>query len=484
MKVFAQDIQPKSWKELPWAAFLFIFILNVLLKYSGAYFNSAWQDEAFSYFKAVLPPYDILFNSYDDLGNPPFYYILLHYWGAIFGYEVFSLRFFSLLMSAFTASFLFLIGLKLFDNRAGWIAALLFTVSTEHIFYAQEVRSYALLACICVVSSYFFIRFVTRNKNSTKHILVLGVLNALMMYINYAAIFFPIAQMIIVVFICRRKKLTKSFLLSSVLSLLLFIPQFLYLFYCFRNFSGEITWWWEKPTFEHFFHFWKYYWKALWAPAMLVLMYAIFYSITKKKRTDVRMNYIQILTVLFLSTITLNFIFSKLVISLFLPRYLDCFTIFVCLLFGGLASIYWHKIGVRIFSFSCILIGLYTADFAPTNGENWKAAAGFISKNKTTNNRVVVMPEAGKLPLLMYLLPVEQNQKVAQFDDSENQFFCTNTFNIISHLPKRETIFVASFNGISKEDKAQMLAVFRENYFYNQLEIHDNISIFYLKPLK
>lgn len=478
-----QDVRFKRWEEASWVAFLFLFFLNFILKYQGAVQNSIWSDEAFSYFKAILSPNDILFNSFEDLGNPPLYYILLHYWGVVFGYDTFGLRSFSLMMSSFTAAFLFSIGKRLFNKRAGWFAALLFTFSTEHVFYAQEIRSYAFLTFLCTISTYYFIRFIYLKRFSAWHVFGLALLNAVLMYVNYAALFFPFAQLIVVLSLRENRKLLFAFLFSCLLSLVLFVPQMIYFIYGYQHDHLQANWWLEKPRIEHFFHFWKYYWDGLWLPALLLFIYAVYFSITKRKVPKLQVHHIRILTFFFLSTLVLNFLFSQLVLPLFLPRYLNCFTVFLCLLFGGLMSIYWRKIVTPTIAIFFLIFAYKMTDFSPTNGENWKAAAYFVSQYKQPNNRVFILPEHGKLPLYFYLLPDDVNRTIISDDSHHHGFFSGNTFHDFRHFDIKETIVVAASNYVSKEDRIAFVEDFQSKYIIRQLEMHEKVIIYYLKPL-
>lgn len=480
---FTQDVRFMRWKEASWVSFLTLFFLNFIVKYHGAAYNSIWTDEAFSYFKAILSPNDILFNSFEDLGNPPLYYIILHYWGAIFGYDTFGLRSFSLIISSLTAAFLFFIGKRLFSQKAGWFAALLFTFSTEHIYYAQEIRSYALLTFLCTVSTYYFIRFIYLKRFSAWHVLGLALLNAFLMYVNYAALFFPFAQLMVVCFLRENKKLLIAFFFSCLLSLVFYVPQIIYFIYGYQHDNLQASWWLDKPRLEHFFHFWKYYWNWLWLPALVLLVFAVYFSITKRKVPKLQVQHIRILTFFFLSTLVLNFLFSQFVIPLFLPRYLNCFTVFLFLLFGGLMSIYWRKGITPVIAFVFLMASFKMTDFAPTNGENWKAAAFFVTQYKHPNNRVFVLPEQGKLPLYFYILSDDVNRSIISYDSHHHGFFSGNTFNDFRYFDTKETIIVAASNYVSKEDRIAFVEDYQSKYIIRQLEIHAKIIVYYLKPL-
>ncbi|MFQ6100879.1 MAG: glycosyltransferase family 39 protein [Anaerolineae bacterium] len=78
--------------------------------------------------------------------HPPLYYLLLHFWLALFGDGEVAVRALSALLGTLTIPALYLLGRRLADEKVGLLAALLLAVSPFHVRFAQETRMYTLLA--------------------------------------------------------------------------------------------------------------------------------------------------------------------------------------------------------------------------------------------------------------------------------------------------------------------------------------------------
>src|SRR3989338_10316308 len=105
---------------------------------------SLWHDESFS---ALLMRYDfseMIARIKMDV-HPPLYYIVLRGWADIFTNSLFSLRMFSVFFS-----FLSILGVYLFINKAfknrslALFTSLLYALSYFQIQYAMEARMYSL----------------------------------------------------------------------------------------------------------------------------------------------------------------------------------------------------------------------------------------------------------------------------------------------------------------------------------------------------
>lgn len=484
MKI-SQDVPQIQWKETSWVSFLLIFLLNFALKYNGTSDTSIWLDESYSYFKAIGSPSEILFHSNYDLGNPPLYYIILHYWGLLFGYDAFGLRLLSLIASSLTAGVLYITGSRIFDKKAGWIAALLFTFSTQHVYYAQEIRSYALLTLLLSISVLFFVRFLYARHFSFRMIFEIALLNAALMYINYAAMFFPIAQLIAVLFLRYRQGLIKAFSISAIISVILYLPQVWYFVYIYKNANIEaLNWWVEIPKIDHFFHFWKFYWSYLWLPALILFAFAILVSFKKRSFQINQLRHLRLLLFFFIATLVINFIFSQFFISLFLPRYLVCYTVILCLLFGGMASIYWHKWWINLLTVSMVFIAAFTSDYSPSNGENWKEATDYyLSNPKVSETQLFILPYAGRYAVFFYLYSKEQNQLLAKNKKVEEHFYSGNGFAEFQHIPLQGAVIISSSNYVSLEDKKKFWELFQDAYTIEDYKSFGEIDYFYLKHI-
>lgn len=127
--------------------------------------ESYWVDEIVSVTLVTSnTPYELLVSVPGNDPHPPFYYLLLSGWTAIFGTSEPATRLLSALVGVATVVVLYAVGRRLFDREVGAIAALLVAASPFHIWYSQEVRMYNLLALLTVLSFYWFGRIQAERR--------------------------------------------------------------------------------------------------------------------------------------------------------------------------------------------------------------------------------------------------------------------------------------------------------------------------------
>lgn len=120
---------------------------------------SLWSDEIFTVHWIHK---DLRFLWTDGLiieTTPPLYYTLLKFWAWLAGSGDFSVRLFSALASTATIPLVFLLGRAFGRPAAGLAAALLFALMPMQVFYAQEVRTYALLPLLFATALLGLLRF-------------------------------------------------------------------------------------------------------------------------------------------------------------------------------------------------------------------------------------------------------------------------------------------------------------------------------------
>lgn len=190
-----------------------ILISGLAFRLSNAIFDrDFWYDEAFT---GVLLKQSWSAMSdliYRDV-HPPLFYWLAKIWSAPFGYSSFGIRSFSLAMGMLSIYSIYWIGKKMFNQRAGLLAASILAISPFAIEYSQEARMYALFGLLMLWSVWFFYLAlqpkteieieITDSANATgtgekikqffkrnKYWLLWGFLSGLCFYTHYLALFF------------------------------------------------------------------------------------------------------------------------------------------------------------------------------------------------------------------------------------------------------------------------------------------------------
>lgn len=146
------------------AALAGIVLVGGVLRLVGLGERSLWYDEIYSLgIRAQRPLADLLVLPNDP--HPPLYFILLRVWTATFGSTAVSARLLSVLLSLGLIVAVYRLGLELFDDRVGLIAAGLVALSTFHLHQARTVRMYSLFPLVAALSWLGFARLRTASRS-------------------------------------------------------------------------------------------------------------------------------------------------------------------------------------------------------------------------------------------------------------------------------------------------------------------------------
>jgi mannosyltransferase len=206
-----------------------ILLLAAGLRWHHVDTQSLWNDEGSSVVQARRTLPEIAANAARDI-HPPGYYGLLAGWRALTGERELALRSFSVLVSVLSVAAVAALGRLLGGTVMGCCAALIVSLNTFHIYYAQEARMYALLGLWGALGMWWVARGCLRPQTvSWRWIIGLAVINAAGLYTQYAYPFVMLVQGVIVVVYGlwrnpARRTLWFSFTLANLLALILFLP--------------------------------------------------------------------------------------------------------------------------------------------------------------------------------------------------------------------------------------------------------------------
>lgn len=149
------DLELSLAVAAPWL----IFVLGAALRFYRLEREPLWFDEAYTVLSVQLPVHGILERLRGE-GNAPLYYLVLHFWTAVFGDSEYTVRLPSALLGSVTIPLVYWVGARMFSRPAGIIAASLAAVSPLHIHYSQEARMYPLVPPLAVIVLYAVYRLV------------------------------------------------------------------------------------------------------------------------------------------------------------------------------------------------------------------------------------------------------------------------------------------------------------------------------------
>lgn len=174
-----------------WIAIAAVMIAATWLRLHGIADKSFWTDEGVSAAFTKLDWFDFGRILWRREGNMALYYLLLRAWSH-FGDSVAMLRAFSAVWSVATVPVLYLVGKRLFGEWTGVSAALLWSVNAYSVRYAQEVRSYSMVAFLVTLASYFLI--VAVQDDSKRDWKAYIIVSALGIYAHFFAVLVVVAQ--------------------------------------------------------------------------------------------------------------------------------------------------------------------------------------------------------------------------------------------------------------------------------------------------
>jgi uncharacterized membrane protein len=117
--------------------------------------------------KSLEDYYDAIRRS--DIGNSPFYYVILHNWINAFGISDYSIRFLSVLFSCLTILLLFIFINQHFKNlQLALLACFLMAIEPFFIAYSQQARNYSLSFFLTLLATHIFLKIIKNEENFVK----------------------------------------------------------------------------------------------------------------------------------------------------------------------------------------------------------------------------------------------------------------------------------------------------------------------------
>uniref|UniRef100_A0A832MM14 Glycosyltransferase RgtA/B/C/D-like domain-containing protein n=1 Tax=Eiseniibacteriota bacterium TaxID=2212470 RepID=A0A832MM14_UNCEI len=154
---------PRRGGAAPRAALLGVLAVAALLRLREAAATPLWFDEIFSLRAARLPFTDMLALLAGDV-HPPLPTVLLWLWRRAVGDSAALLKLLPVAIGAATVAVTYAMAADLFGRRAGLLAAALLAVHRTHVYFSQELRSYALLALAVTLAAWGAWRWTRRMR--------------------------------------------------------------------------------------------------------------------------------------------------------------------------------------------------------------------------------------------------------------------------------------------------------------------------------
>lgn len=377
-------------KNYPFLIVIFLFLLNLFLRFLYISEADICIDEPFSIYHAQFPVND-LFEQLKKYNNPPLFELILHYWIKWFGISPFSVRFLPALFASLTVIFIYKIAQSGFNLRVAVTASLLYTFSSFSIFFSHDSRVYSLFLLLSAASFYFFFK-INRQSFSKVDSLLFCLINVLLVYSHYFGFIVWFIQALYILFYNRRHvfKITILFFIS----LLLYLPQILVFLQRFSDSSKNGTWLKETVSLESMYNkLWAFSNMPLTTVFCIVLMFVGVLKLVyaRYNKTEYLKNTSQVLIYLWF------FIpfFALFAVSFKLPVYLNRYLIFITpayyILLAHWADTISENKKIKQ-SLMALLIGLFAFTYSPIADKKREVqkSIDYVLENKTDNALVIV----------------------------------------------------------------------------------------------
>lgn len=198
-----------------WAAILLTTAVGAVIRFADIGGQSFWYDEAYSARIAERSTtWELLSGAHRDNGNPPLYYIAHRWTTHRFGTGEAGQRLFAALCGVLTIPVIGRLASRLFDRRAGLIAALLFAVSPLSVELSNEARVYSFLHLITALDALLLIQWLDSQK--WRDGLMYLVVTTLACYAHYFVVFFVFSHLVAVLAVADRMPVFRRWCLAML----------------------------------------------------------------------------------------------------------------------------------------------------------------------------------------------------------------------------------------------------------------------------
>ncbi len=368
--------------------------LNFILKFIYIDAQSIAGDEPFSIFHAQLNVSSII-DQLKQGNNPPLFEIILHYWIKLFGISAMSVRFLPLIFSTVTVLFIYKIGTTFFNLRIAITGSLLYTFSNYHLFFAHECRVYSLFVLLTTISMYAFLT-LQKNRNSTKHLVLLIVSNIMLIYSHYFGFWVIFIQFFVtLLFKQNRKEILKLYFTITIITAIAYIPMWRTFFERFFLSTTHGTWLQAPQNLGAiYFMLWQFTNKPVATSISIVVLVASvikFFILTDfKKAADFKFE-INILTWFALPFLLMFFLSFK--VPMFHDRYLVFLSVALYILLAISIHYLLPKFKYKYF-LDAIVILMFIITFNPNvdNKRHTKEAIATVKELKDEHTLVIISP--------------------------------------------------------------------------------------------
>jgi len=387
------------YKAIPYFP-LFIFLLNIGLKFFYLTTAAIGHDEPFSIYYAQFDLGPLL-TELKNGNNPPLFEIVLHFWVKLFGISPFSVRLLPALFACLCPVMLYYFAKRNFSLRVGIASSLLLTFSDLLLYYSHDCRVYSLFVLLSLLSFYYYFEVLYNDRRIFGKQILFVVFSTLLIYSHYFGFFILVFQGIYLLLFNRKQFLKMG--INYLFVLVFYLPCILNVF---TRFGASVKGTWVEPPLgiESLYNM---LWSFSNAPVITVTCIVILFftgikTVINKAYSKLKENS---LTILILGWFLIPF-FGMFFISYWVPMYISRYFIFALpayyiLLILCAETLFKKTVYCNALLAILILCFAFTNQLNPDKKQPIFEALYIIKQHKD-NNTLVVVGSAEILPTIAY----------------------------------------------------------------------------------
>lgn len=256
-------MEQQNWKDfvIKYSNREYLFAIVALATFLRLYnldFQSLWVDELYS----IIPVHPLntveFIIKHCKADQPPFFFLILHFWFKIFPYTPFSGRLMVAVFGILGVIAMYFLGKEVGNRKIGLLASFLTAINYFHIYYSQELRFYSLLFLLTVLSFLFFIRSYKKRIFTNYFLYVISTIALL--YTQYYGLIIFVTQGIIFIFFVILNKEKISFILTGIILAIIISVSFLPWLNTLIHDSQITSYWIQKLKPYFFLGYYRMYW--------------------------------------------------------------------------------------------------------------------------------------------------------------------------------------------------------------------------------
>ena len=394
-----------------------IILLGALLRIYNLASKTLWYDDITS---LAIAAKSLRFIVTQYPGYKSAYIIMLKAWTGIFGISAAAVTMLPAVSGIASVFLTFRIGKDVCNTRVGLISSFLLSISCFHIYHSREVKQYAMLLFLILLSIFFFIKFFSERK--TKFIILNVLLNIAILFVHPFGFSLVLVQ-ILHILIHRRlieKVELKKWFLAQILLLFAF-GVWLAVILNAKNHLQAVLWWVPRPdilslatTFRTFCYGASYGLSDVTVqscPAVIAGIVIIIFGLFFIKGlfvifTSHLQNHVRLFIIWLFLPVALTFLFSYIFFPVYVTKHLlILLPAFYYIIAIGLS----HKakapfiitVLLIIFALNIIPLRIMYKAYA---GADWHKAAQLMKDHSLKDNDIIIMATTKEVVCLIYYL--------------------------------------------------------------------------------